>query len=48
MKHKKKRASIAAPSNGRSASTNLRLYAQTRKVLRAHYAAKYRAHRSAH
>lgn len=40
MKRKKKRVGNAAPSGARG--TNPALYAQTRKVLRAHYAAKYR------
>ncbi len=42
MKRKKKQTGIAAPVGVRDASTNPRLYAQTRKVLRTHYAAKYR------
>ncbi len=42
MKRKKKRTGIAAPAGARGADTNPRLYAQTRKVLRTHYAAKYR------
>lgn len=42
MKRKKKRAANAVPAGGRGAGRNPRLNAQTRKVLRAHYAAKYR------
>ncbi len=42
MKRKKKRSGIAALSAAPGAGTNPRLYAQTRKVLRTHYAAKYR------
>ncbi len=43
MKRKKKRSGIAVAPGARDVNTNPRLYAQTRKVLRAHYAAKYRA-----
>lgn len=42
MKRKKKRSSAAAPSGAQGVGTNPRLYAQTRKLLRTHYAAKYR------
>ncbi len=48
MKRKKKQSGIAAPSAAPGAGTNPRLYAQTRKLLRTHYAAKYRAHRPTH
>ncbi len=43
MKRKKKRLGLAVPSDARGVGTNPRIYAQTRQVLRAHYAAKYRA-----
>lgn len=42
MKRKKQRVGAVAPSGIRGMGTNPRLCAQTRKVLRAHYAAKYR------
>jgi len=43
MKRKKKRPGAAAPPAAPGAGANPRLYAQTRKLLRTHYAAKYRA-----
>ena len=45
MKRKRKRPGGAAPAGAKGAGTNPRLYAQTRKLLRAHYAAKYRVGR---
>jgi hypothetical protein len=44
MRRKKKRMGVAARSGNRreNTNTNPRLHAQTRKVLRAHYAAGYR------
>ncbi len=42
MKRKKKRPGAVTPSGAPGAGTNPRLYAQTRKQLRTHYAAKYR------
>lgn len=48
MKRKKKQSRIAALSDARGVGTNPRLHAQTRKQLRTHYAAKYRAHRPTH
>ncbi len=39
---RKKRMGVATPAGIRGTGTNPRLYAQTRKVLRTHYAAKYR------
>jgi len=45
MKHGKKQPRGAPPAGAVRAGTNPRLHAQTRKQLRAHYAAKYRVGR---
>jgi hypothetical protein len=46
MKRGKKRLGKAASAGAGSAGTNPRLQAQTRRQLRTHYAAKYRARQS--